>query len=142
MKRKHVFWILPVFLLALGLVLAGCGDSAGGNENLTKFEGSWSSEQGEYIFTANAWEFVSPYCGKGTFKFTDTELILTITHPGINNEGTITWYTLSEWNELYSDQAFMQINEETESYRYEITGNTLKIWETLDDPMQIYTKNN
>jgi hypothetical protein len=94
MEKQTVFTRIFSLILAFGLlaVLTGCptGNGPGGEDQMTKFEGTWKHDMAElnavYTFKGNSWTFSSAgvygvVSGplSGTFVFDDSSITFTVT---------------------------------------------------------------
>jgi hypothetical protein len=95
---KKSFFVLIGVLLVFTFVFIGCdnGTNGGGEEQMTKFEGSWKHPNTQalnatYVFSGNNWAFTSDGNGtgdepvssmSGTFIFTNTNITFTATTGG------------------------------------------------------------
>ncbi|GHV51338.1 hypothetical protein AGMMS49579_06440 [Spirochaetia bacterium] len=101
MKRKLIGKGILAIVLVFGFIVIGCSTGGGtdtpkGEEQVTKFEGTWQNGGGSnYTFTGYTVAF-SPASGTGawtgTFEFTDT----TITFKPVDGTSWTQEYTLSE----------------------------------------------
>jgi hypothetical protein len=121
MKKQTFLMGIFSLILIFGLILIGCPtDGEGGENKMTKFEGTWRNPNGNhsaytfvndtYTLTNNSGEILS----QGTFTFTDT----TITFIPVNGE---------EWTQTYTlegDNNLALVSDNIHSY-----GQFIKNWE-------------
>ena len=100
MKKKSILGLMLIFSLSFAFI--GCGDSDSGDSSsddaTTKFEGTWNQQGGDHQFIFNNNEWLDKYDGtyedRGTFIFTDTQLVIASTHYW---DGTI-WQPDDSWS--------------------------------------------
>jgi hypothetical protein len=95
MLKKRIFGTITMLVGVILLFnLIGCDSTSDNGNKTTKFEGVWNHEDGstQFIFAQNY--VLVKYRGtnevKGTFTFSETELVFTFTHAWRTNVWTAT----------------------------------------------------
>jgi hypothetical protein len=103
--------------------VAGCdnGNNSGGSNDITKFEGEWTNDQGvSYVFKDDTWQLVRPGRNKisGTFSATPVLIKFTTTAGGSGE------FSLSY--ELKNDGAELSLTSQATSIPAQSTGTFIK----------------